>query len=84
MKSLLNNGGGDVIRNIVKSENAESEIRQSEELRKIIKDHELVESAHFEKLLQQDSEVRQQLARHDERLKVIEEDIRELTRKAKL
>ena len=78
MRNLLSNGGGDIIRRIVKEENADSESRQSDELRRIIKDHEMVELNHFEKLLQQDGEIQQTLARHDERLKKLEEDIREL------
>jgi flagellar motility protein MotE (MotC chaperone) len=81
IKGMLTNGGGEIIRRIVKEENAESEGRQSDELRKIIKDHEQIELHHFEKLLQQDGEIQQQLARHDERLKVLEDDVKELMRK---
>ena len=81
MRNLLSNGGGNIIRRIVKEENADSESRQSDELRKIIKDHETIELNHFEKLLQQDGEIQQNLARHDERLKKLEEDIRGLQTK---
>lgn len=80
-RSMLSNGGGDIIRKIVKDENAMSETRQSDEFRLIIKEHEVVEQEHFERLMEQDSEIQLILARHDERIKVLEDAVKELVKK---
>jgi hypothetical protein len=72
LKLLLNNGGGDIIRKIVKDENDRQEVRQAAEFRTIIKEHEEVERIHFETAQKAEQEIREIAARNDARINLLE------------